>query len=167
MTEAKIPSCPPPDPNPAKPKLVAPTGAIDCHAHVFGPEAKYPYSPARGYTPPDAPLDTYLALLDTLGIERAVLTQPSVYGTDNSAMLDAMALYPERLLGVVAVDAGITDAELNDLHKKGARGVRVNIADKGGNPFDNMDAVRRFCERYLRLWRGADERGGGDEGVLR
>ena len=151
MADAEIPTCPPPDPNPARPQLQAPPGAIDCHAHVFGPAGKYPFSPARRYTPPDASLDTYLGLLDTLGVERAVLTQPSVYGTDNSAMLDAMALYPGRILGVVAVAADITDAELNDLNKKGARGVRVNIADKGGNPFDNMDEVRRFCERLKPL----------------
>ncbi|NKB47741.1 MAG: amidohydrolase family protein [Alphaproteobacteria bacterium] len=151
MTDPEIPACPPPDPNPAPPKLVAPPGAIDCHAHVFGPEAKYAYSPARGYTPPDAPLEIYLALLDVLGIARAVLTQPSVYGTDNSAMLDAMALHPGRLLGVVAVDGSVTDAELAELNAKGARGVRVNIADKGGNPFDSMDEVRRFCERLAPL----------------
>ena len=151
MTDSDIPSCPPPDPNPARPKLIAPPGAIDCHAHVFGPESQYAYSPARGYTPPDAALETYLQVLDTLGIERAVLTQPSVYGTDNSAMLDAMARHPGRVLGVVAVDGPITDAELVDLNAKGARGVRVNIADKGGNPFDSMDAVRRFCERLAPL----------------
>ena len=151
MTDTAIPVCPPPDPNPAQPQLVAPPGAVDCHAHVFGPAIKYAYSPARGYTPPDAPLETYLGVLDVLGIERAVLTQPSVYGTDNSAMLDAMAQHPGRMLGVVAVDAGITDSELEDLNAIGARGVRVNIADKGGNPFDSMDDVRRFCERLQPL----------------
>ncbi|NNE82586.1 MAG: amidohydrolase family protein [Alphaproteobacteria bacterium] len=151
MTDSDIPFCPPPDPNPARPKLVAPPGAVDCHAHVFGPESHYAYSPARGYTPPDAPLETYLQMLDTLGIERAVLTQPSVYGTDNTAILDAMARHPGRILGVVAVDSTITDAELADLNAKGARGARVNIADKGGNPFDSMDAVRRFCERLAPL----------------
>ncbi len=151
MTDTEIPSCPPPVPNPARPKLVAPPGAIDCHAHIFGPQSKYAYSPTRGYTPPDASLETYLQVLDVLGIERAVLTQPSVYGTDNSAMLDAMAQHPRRLLGVVAVDASITDGELTDLDAKGARGVRVNIADKGGNPFDSMDDVRLFCERLAPL----------------
>ena len=151
MAPDDIPSCPPPDPNPATPNLVAPPGAVDCHAHVFGPQSRYAYSPARGYTPPDAPLETYLSMLATLGVERAVLTQPSVYGTDNSAMLDAMAQFPDRLRGVAAVGAGIGDGELEALHAKGVRGVRVNIADKGGNPFDSMDAVRRFCERLRPL----------------
>ena len=59
-----------------------PADAIDSHAHLFGPESKYPYSPKRGYTPPDATLTTYDALHRALGVARAVLIQPSVYGTD-------------------------------------------------------------------------------------
>lgn len=151
MADDEIPFCPPPDPNPATPTLMAPRGAIDCHAHVFGPESEYPYSPARGYTPPDASLETYLGVLDVLGIERSVLTQPSVYGTDNSAMFDAMARHPGRILGVAAVNAGVTDEELENLNAKGVRGVRVNLADKGGNPFDSMADVRRFSERLAPL----------------
>lgn len=151
MADDDIPFCPPPDANPARPKLAAPRGAIDCHAHVFGPESKYAYSPARGYTPPDASLETYFSVLDVLGIDRAVLTQPSVYGTDNSAMLDAMAQHPGRILGVAAVNAGVSDGELDDLNAKGVRGVRVNLADKGGNPFDSMADVRRFSERLKPL----------------
>ncbi len=108
MKNDDIPFCPPPDPNPRAPKLAAPPGSVDSHAHVFGPESKYPYSPARGYTPPDAALETFLALHDLFGIERGVLTQPSVYGTDNTAMLDAMAQHPGRLLGVAGVAANGT-----------------------------------------------------------
>ena len=151
MADNEIPFCPPPDPDPGRPKLVAPAGATDCHAHVFGPERKYAYSPARGYTPPDASLEAFLEVHKALGIDRAVLTQPSVYGTDNSAMLDAMARHPGRILGVAAVNAGVTDEELEDLNAKGVRGVRVNLADKGGNPFDSMADVRRFSERLQPL----------------
>jgi len=151
MADDPYPPCPPPDPNPARPSLRAPRGAVDCHAHVFGPASRYPYSPARGYTPPDASLASYLAVLDALGIERAVLTQPSVYGTDNAAMLDAMAQQPQRLRGVAALGADVTDGELADLDARGVRGVRVNLADKGGNPFASMADVRRFCERLKPL----------------
>ncbi len=35
-------------------------------------------------------LGDYKKLLKTLGCERAVLVQPSVYGADNAAMLDAL-----------------------------------------------------------------------------
>lgn len=151
MTDSEIPNCPPPDPSPGWPQLIAPAGAVDCHAHIFGAEPDYPFSPRRGYTPPPASLEEYLALLKILGIEHAVLTQPSVYGTDNTAMLDAMAQQPGRLLGVAAVDATIADQELSELNEKGIRGIRVNLADKGGNPFDSMTDVRRFAERLKPL----------------
>ena len=72
-------------------------GACDCHAHVCGPESRYPYSPNRLYTPEDALAADYRRLLDSLGMERGVLVQPSIYGTDNRALLDALAQDPDRL----------------------------------------------------------------------
>ncbi len=148
---ADIPFCPPPHPQPSTPQFTAPAGAIDCHAHVFGPESAYPFSPARGYTPPDAPINRYLTLLDTLGIARGVLTQPSVYATDNQAMLDAIAVADGRLRGVVAVDADASDRELETYNAVGCRGVRVNLADPGGNPFDSFAELRQFAERLAPL----------------
>jgi predicted TIM-barrel fold metal-dependent hydrolase len=31
-----------------------PQGACDCHCHVFGPVARFPYAEPRSYTPGDA-----------------------------------------------------------------------------------------------------------------
>lgn len=148
MGDDPYPLCQAPDPNPTSVTFDVPVGAVDCHAHIFGPESRYPYSSARGYTPPDASLETYLGLHQTLGgIERAVLTQPSVYGVDNSCMMDAVDKMGDRFRAVVAVGEGVTDRELEDLHSRGARGVRVNLVDKGGMPFEDINAVRRFTER--------------------
>jgi predicted TIM-barrel fold metal-dependent hydrolase len=79
---------------------VLPQGACDCHCHVFGPAARFPYAEPRSYTPDDAPLEAYLALLDRLGFDHGVLVQPSAYGRDNRAMLDALTRAPTRLRGV-------------------------------------------------------------------
>jgi predicted TIM-barrel fold metal-dependent hydrolase len=95
----------------------------------MGPRASYAYSPARIYTPPDCLLSDYLHMLDTLGVERAVLVQPSVYGTDNTVMLEAMKTAGGRLRGVAVVDEDIPDEELKSLDTAGVRGVRVNIVD--------------------------------------
>lgn len=80
-----------------------PPGAWDCHCHVFGPAARFPYAEPRSYTPEDAPLEAYLALLDRLGLANGVLVQPSAYGRDNRAMLDALRRAPQRLRGVAVV----------------------------------------------------------------
>jgi len=69
-------------------RAALPPGSWDCHCHVFGPAARFPYAEARSYTPEDAPLEAYLALLDRLGFEHGVLVQPSAYGRDNRAMLE-------------------------------------------------------------------------------
>lgn len=147
LPQTEIPVCSPPDAELRKPRIRLPVGTVDSHAHVFGPQEKYPLSPHRGYTPVEAHLDTLLKMHATLGVDRLVLTQPSIYGTDNSALLDAIAMDPDRIRGVVAVGAEVTDKELEDFHAKGIRGIRVNLVDKGGMPFTSIKEFCRFAER--------------------
>src|SRR3954465_4275172 len=94
---AGAPLCAPFDGRTRKPHFTLPPGATDCHAHICGPASRYAYFEGRIYTPADALLSDYQQMLDTLGVARAVLVQPSVYGTDNSAMLDAMKTAPDKL----------------------------------------------------------------------
>jgi predicted TIM-barrel fold metal-dependent hydrolase len=95
----------------------------------------------RSYTPPDAPLETYSRLLRTLGYERAVLVQPSVYGTDNRAMMDAIAAAGPGFRGVAVLDDAVGDAELARLHAGGVRGVRFNMLFKGGPSWAALDRL--------------------------
>jgi predicted TIM-barrel fold metal-dependent hydrolase len=137
-----IRDCIAPDRNPRKPNITLPKGSIDTHVHVF--EDRYPLSPDRGYNPPVSTLDDLKHLHATLGIDRVVFTQPSVYGTDNSAILDGMntlnAETPNRARGVCAMTMDFTDAQLQELSEQGIRGVRLNIDNKGGMPLE-LDAI--------------------------
>ena len=120
--------------------------ACDCHAHVCGPASRYPYVPNRLYTPQDALPADYRQMLDSLGMERGVLVQPSIYGTDNRAMLDALAADPQRLRGVAVVPYDIHARELEKLHQAGVRGVRQNIVDlKEGKGVLPLDELRRLA----------------------
>ena len=124
-----------PDPNPIKSKYTPPPGACDAHCHVFGPGERFPYSANRTYTPPDAPKERLAALHKHLGFARAVLVQASCHGTDNSAMLDAIATSNNTIRGVAMVGGNVTDAELARLHAGGVRGARFNfVAHLGGAP---------------------------------
>ena len=134
--------CPPPRAAATALAASLPADACDTHAHVFGPVERYPYQAERDYTPPDAPLDNLLRLHETLGITRGVLTQPSVLGTDNRAILDAVARFPERLRAVVAFGSGTTEQAIDQMHAAGARGLRLNLVDRGGMPFAS------FAELY-------------------
>jgi len=133
---SEIRDCLPPERNPRRPGIVLPQGSIDTHVHVFEPG--YRLSAGRGYTPPYSTLEDLKHLHATLGIERVVFTQPSVYGTDNSAILDAMAVLnserPNRARCVVAVDMDIIDDEIAALDACGVRGVRLNTDNQGGMP---------------------------------
>ena len=145
---AAAPACAPPDFNPRMPRLRLPARACDCHAHILGPRARYAYSPARVYTPPDCLLPDYLHMLDKLGLERAVLVQPSVYATDNTVMLEAMKAAGNRFRGVSVVAEVISDEELRKLDAAAVRGVRVNIVDvkdrkPGSLPLESLTALAK------------------------
>jgi predicted TIM-barrel fold metal-dependent hydrolase len=127
-----IPGCPPPR-EPTRPKVPSPARACDTHAHVFGPADRFPYADDRSYTPPDAPLEKYLRMLDTVGFARGVLVQGSAHGRDNAAMLDALARQPGRLRGVAVADADVAPAELRRWHAGGVRGLRFNHFFRGGS----------------------------------
>jgi len=114
---------------------VLPQGACDCHCHVFGPAARYPYAEPRSYTPDDAPLAAYLAMLDRLGFDRGVLVQPSAYGRDNRAMLDALIAEPKRLRGVAVGGGELDDATLKAWHAAGVRALRANEFRRDGKPY--------------------------------
>ena len=112
-----------------------PGGACDSHCHVFGPAARFPYAEPRSYTPDDAPFEAYIAHLDRLGCARGVLVQPSAYGRDNAAMLDALARAPERLRGGAVGGDELTRAALEEWHANGVRGLRANEFRRDGKPY--------------------------------
>ncbi len=150
-----IPLCAAADPAPRKPSFTAPAGAVDCHAHVFGPKSRYPYHAERTYTPPDASLAEYLAMHRILGIERGVLVQPSVYGLDNRATHDALVTLRQLGLGyrgVAVVDSEVDERELDALQCAGFCGVRLNLLFKGGIDWSDVEALAsRLAERDWHL----------------
>jgi 2-pyrone-4,6-dicarboxylate lactonase len=112
-----------------RPALHMPSGATDCHAHVFGPQSRYPLLPDTHFVPCETPWPSYAGMLQSIGCERAVLVQPSVYGTDNSCIEHALSAAGDIALRAVAVVApDVADAELERLHGLGFRGVRINLA---------------------------------------
>mgnify|MGYP003349677139 CR=1 FL=1 len=111
------------NPNVTPPKVRFPAGATDCHAHVFGPQSQFPYLPGAAYIPPDATPHDYARMLTTIGCQRAVLVQPSVYGSDNTVMLDAMRVAGGKFRGVAVVENDVADSELATLNAAGVRGV--------------------------------------------
>ena len=136
---SKAPLCPSPDLDPLPPRLQAPTGATDTHFHIFGPEQRYPYVSDRRFTPPEASVQAYVHLHRTLGLSRAVLVQPSSYGTDNRCQLDAAREMPFPTRAIVVVPPEVSDRELDELHASGARAVRFIPTQPGGLPLSKLE----------------------------
>src|SRR6478735_9449546 len=73
------------------PRLKAPSGATDCHHHVY--DARFPPSPTATLKPPDASVEDYRKLQRRLGLSRNVVVQPSTYGTDNRLLVEALEAF--------------------------------------------------------------------------
>ena len=139
-----------------EPDFRAPPLSCDSHFHVFGPAERYSYGSDLRYAPPLAPLEGYLKLAGKLGIERYVFVQPSAYGRDNRAMLDAMAeIDPARRRGIVDIDENAPDAELERLHALGVRGVRINVSpvkpQVAGFGQTMVARIERFGARFAEI----------------
>ena len=118
-----------------------PAGACDCHIHVYDPA--YPLAPSATFKPPHAPVDAYRAVQRALGLQRAIVVQPTGYGFDNRCTLDALAQLGDSARAVVVIAPDTPDAELQRLHALGVRGVRfMMIAGAGGVlPWDALEPL--------------------------
>ncbi len=120
-----------------------PGAGWDCHVHVFDGQARV--APGH-YQPVHRPLADIEALAQHAGFGHLVLVQPSVYGTDNTVLLDALRSSCGRHRGVVVLEPSVQDTAFEDMHALGVRGIRFNLvspvgpAGKGGTE----DIARSF-----------------------
>lgn len=118
-----------------------PAATCDCHIHVFGPEDQYPAAPTSPFKTPNAPLSAYREIMKSLGIDRVVIVQSSVYGKDNSCTVDAITELGACARGVAVVDMDTPDAELQSMTDAGIRGVRFHMLAGGLLPWDILEDV--------------------------
>lgn len=129
-----------------QPAVALPSLSCDCAIHVFDPARADLLLPGRRYEPPLAWLDELRTLHDRLGVQRAVLVQPSVYGSDHAVLLTALRADPARYRGVALLDDSVSDAACEELHAAGVRSARFNILSRFGAAFDTT-AFRRQVRR--------------------
>lgn len=119
-----------------------PDNAWDSHMHVIDP-SRYPLAASAVYTPSISGVWDIVTNETAFGLEHIVLVQPSIYGNDNSILLDALqGLGPSRARGVVQFEPNISTETLHEWHDKGVRGVRLNAVSNG----DEVD-VPEFTSR--------------------
>src|SRR6202034_1425309 len=80
-----------------------PADACDCHTHIFDP-TRFPFAASRTYTPEPASVRELLAMHRALHLDRVVIVQPSVYGTNNSVTLEALQQIGASARGGAVID---------------------------------------------------------------
>ncbi len=125
-----------------------PSGACDCHTHIFGDPENFPFFPGRTYTPETATPEEMAELHQWLKIERVVIVTPSVYGTDNSSTLYGIKARGASARGVAVIDDQTPESELDALGRAGVCGVRINLATSGvSDPAVARHRVKAATER--------------------
>ncbi|MDG4889976.1 MULTISPECIES: amidohydrolase family protein [unclassified Mesorhizobium] len=120
-----------------------PRGACDCHVHVFGPRKQFPLWNGRSYTPPPAPVEALAAHQAALNLDRVIVVQPSIYGTDNTCTLDAIRMMGPGARGVAVVDRHASPKGMEELASGGIVGIRLNLAAGSVSELDRIrDDVR-------------------------
>lgn len=137
---ADPPACPAPAADPRRPRrFTLPRGAVDTHAHVIGAPPAYPFVADRSYTPPPAAPAAYLKMLDDTGLDRGVLIQVSVHGSDNRLLFEALRAHPDRLRGVAVMPVGLPDRAYAQAQAAGVRGLRLNVLFGGGIGLEDLE----------------------------
>ena len=108
-----------PPPLARKPTTKALQGTTDTHFHIFESTETYPLSPTRMYDPALSTVDDYRAMAQTVGIDRMVVVQASIYGTDNRCLVDSIErLGVKNTRGIAVVDQSITLNALRDMDRR-------------------------------------------------
>jgi predicted TIM-barrel fold metal-dependent hydrolase len=137
------PACLPPDPvTRGATRFTVPEGAVDTHAHIIGDP---PFIESRSYTPPPAPPEAYLAMLDATGMRFGVLVQPSVHGTDNTLLIETLRAHRDRLRGIGVTPWDTPEDQLREMKAAGIVGLRLNTLFGGGIGLADLDRYEAVC----------------------
>jgi 2-pyrone-4,6-dicarboxylate lactonase len=145
-----IPTIAPPDPNPIVPEFKLPPKSCDTHTHIFGPSSRYPFAANRPYNLPEAPLEAFRAVHEKIGVERCVIVNATVHGTDNRVVTDAIAQSGGANKGIANVNDEMSDKELEGLDKGGIRGCRFAFLKRLGGVGD-IGKFNRIVHRVAEL----------------
>lgn len=120
----------------------------DCHTHIYGPYDRHPLPAGAAYAPEAAPFDALRAMHRALGVTHGVIVQAACYGSDHTALLEALDATQGAYRGIAVIGPDIDEALLADMAGRGVRGVRIGLMSHLGNAFDAGKA-RAVIERIL------------------
>ncbi len=129
--------------------LPLPSLSCDCHVHIVGAQSQFPMIADRQYTAPVATVEDLRAHMARVGLQRAVVIQPSFYGVDNRCLVDSLKMLEGAGRGVAVLKRSVTDEQLRTLDGAGVRGIRINVESSSGSDAANLQAELKFWSNKL------------------
>jgi predicted TIM-barrel fold metal-dependent hydrolase len=132
----------PPDPHPRVPLHPPPPLAWDCHIHLFGPAAQWPFESHSPYTSDDALPEDYLGMQDKLGFARAVIVSAGGYGRNYRHLQSVLERFGEHFRGIMLAPPQLRHEEIAPLHRLGVRGIRF-FAGPPGHEWSHLPTIEQ------------------------
>ena len=98
---------------------------FDSHCHII--DHRFPIVVNQGYTPPNFPLEDYLAMTKPLGVVAGAIVSGSFQANDQTYLMDILPKLGAGWVGVTQIPKDYPDAEIVKLDKLGVRAVRFNV----------------------------------------
>lgn len=130
----------PPDPDPRTPRHRPPPNSWDCHIHLFGPAAQFPFEAHSPYTSDDALPEEYLRMQEKIGFARAVIVSAGGYGRSYRHLQSVLRRFPDRFRGIILPPPDFCREELTPLHQLGVRGIRM-FAGPPGHEWSHLPRI--------------------------
>jgi predicted TIM-barrel fold metal-dependent hydrolase len=116
---------------------------FDGHCHII--DHRFPIVANQGYTPPDFPLDAYLAQAKPLGVVAGAVVSGSFQADDQTYLMDALPRLGVGWVGVTQIPSDYPDEAVARLNALGIRGVRFNMFRGRVDSVDEVVALATRC----------------------
>ena len=116
---------------------------FDSHCHII--DHRFPIVPNQGYTPPNFPLEDYLARAKPLGVVAGAVVSGSFQANDQTYLMDTLPKLGPSWVGVTQIPNDHPDEEIVKLGKLGVRAVRFNVFRGRIDSVDEIVALATRC----------------------
>jgi predicted TIM-barrel fold metal-dependent hydrolase len=120
-----------------------PRRLFDSHCHII--DHRFPIVPNQGYTPPNFPLEAYLAQAKPLGVVAGAVVSGSFQANDQTYLMDILPRLGAGWVGVTQIPNDYPDAEIAKLGALGVRAVRFNAFRGRVDSVDDIVALATRC----------------------
>jgi len=115
---------------------------FDSHCHII--DHRFPIVPNQGYTPPNFPLEDYMAQVKPLGVIAGAVVSGSFQANDQTYLIDTLPKLGTGWVGVTQIPNDYPDAEITKLNAVGVRAVRFNVFR---GRIDSVDEIAALSTR--------------------